>query len=110
ARCSRQRAGRRRDNDVAEATGRSPLSFPPRSHDESTRRPEQLLEVVAVRTARGQTRAILEDDEVVALEERLEQLDALDAHDRRPVDAYEARGVEALLEVVHRLAQQVDAP
>src|SRR5688572_16291232 len=68
---------------------------------------QQFLQSLSVPAAGREPRAALEDDDVVALEERLELADLVDAHDGRAVDAHEVAGIELCLERSHRLAQQV---
>ena len=68
---------------------------------------EQSFEVFAARAAELQLGAVVEGDDVFAVEELPQLADAFEVDDRRAVDAGELFGVEARLHLVHRLAQQV---
>src|SRR4051794_14996846 len=70
--------------------------------------PHQRLQPDAVRRGEAETGAVLQGDDVLALEGRLEVDDAVDVDDGRAVDADEAAGVELGLEVVQRLAHVVN--
>src|SRR4029078_7530657 len=61
----------------------------------------------AEHAAGGETCPVAHDDDVLAVEPRLELLDAIDVDDRRAMNAPERLGIEALFHVLHAFAQQV---
>ena len=65
------------------------------------------LERVAVPAAEGQTRAVPEQQHVLAVERRPQLLHAVDIDDRRAMDADELVRVELRLEPAHRLAREM---
>src|SRR5687767_12440710 len=68
---------------------------------------ELFLKLLAVAAAQRQTRAVLQDHHVLAVEPRLQLFHALGVDDARAVDAHEAAAVEARIHAVHRLAEEM---
>src|SRR4029077_1275356 len=73
----------------------------------SERTAEPGFEIVAVAARELERGAVVQNHDVLAAEKRLQLLDLLEIHDGRAVDPHESRGVELVLEILHRLAQQM---
>src|SRR5688500_984500 len=73
----------------------------------STRSLQQLLQTFTITAARRETGTALENDHVIALEQRLELADLVDTNDGRAMDADEVRRIQLRFQRSHRFAQQV---
>ncbi len=68
---------------------------------------EDALEFIAPAAAQFHLRAVGVQEHLVAVKERMNLADAAEVHDGGAVDAEEHRGIERLLQIGERLAQQV---
>src|SRR5262245_42525373 len=92
---------------VKAASGAEPAASRLRS---ASGRRKGALELLAPGAGESHARAAFEPQLAVAVEQRSDLAHTLEIHDRRAVHAKEARGIEALPQLVQGFAQQVRLP
>ena len=76
-------------------------------HREALTLLEQREQFVAIRAAHRQLLTVSEDDDLIAIEERLHLSDTINVDERRAMDADEFLGIEPCLQLAHALADEM---